>query len=140
MNLNKEQSAYLASLVQHEAITQDEFNDITYKPEINAFHSEYLSSRFIDKINWGWSSWQAAKAQAVPAKLVLELEKDRFKEYEFKALLRQSLRASKITKSKLNWVHVMSMLGTGSTVAHRICEALGVNPDGTEFKTQEPVK
>lgn len=83
-------------------------------------------------------AWQAAKAQAVPAKLVLELEKGRFKEYEFKALLRQSLRASKVTRSKLNWVHVMSMLGTGSTVAHRICEALGVNPDGTEFKAQEP--
>lgn len=81
---------------------------------------------------------QAVKAQAVPAKLVLELEKGRFKEYEYKALLRQSLRASKVTRSKLNWVHVMSMLGTGSTVAHRICEALGVNPDGTEFKTQEP--
>lgn len=79
-----------------------------------------------------------AKAQAVPAKLVLELGKGRFKEYEFKALLRQSLRASKVTRSKLNWVHVMSMLGTGSTVAHRICEALGVNPDGTEFKAQEP--
>ena len=81
---------------------------------------------------------QEAKAQAVHAKLVLELEKGRFKEYEFKALLRQSLRASKVTRSKLNWVHVMSMLGTGSTVAHRICEALGVNPDGTEFKAQEP--
>ena len=83
----------------------------------------------------GFDSW---KAQAVPAKLVLELEKGRFKEYEFKALLRQSLRASKVTRSKLNWVHVMSMLGTGSTVAHRICETLGVNPDGTEFKAQEP--
>lgn len=83
----------------------------------------------------GFDSW---KAQAVPAKLVLKLEKGRFKEYEFKALLRQSLRASKVTRSKLNWVHVMSMLGTGSTVAHRICETLGVNPDGTEFKAQEP--
>lgn len=85
-----------------------------------------------------YESQKAAKAQAVPAKLVLELEKGRFKEYEFKALLRQSLRASKVTRSKLNWVHVMGMLGTGSTVAHRICEALGVNPDGTEFKAQEP--
>lgn len=97
-----------------------------------------------EALNTGWVMWlrakRDAKAQAVPAKLVLELEKDRFKEYEFKAILRQSLRASKITKSKLNWVHVMSMLGTGSTVAHRICEALGVNPDGTEFKTQEPAK
>lgn len=92
-------------------------------------------------LNTGWVMWlrakRDAKAQAVPAKLVLELEKGRFKEYEFKALLRQSLRASKVTRSKLNWVHVMSMLGTGSTVAHRICEALGVNPDGTEFKAQE---
>ena len=89
-------------------------------------------------MSYAWSAWQAAKAQAVPAKLVLELEKDSFKEYEYKALLRQSLRVSKVTRSKLNWVHVMSMLGAGSTVAHRICEALGVNPDGTEFKAQEP--
>lgn len=108
---------------------------------------QYVATDFemtnqVDEFNEHWDTfragWQAAKAQAVPAKLVLELEKGRFKEYEFKALLRQSLRASKVTRPKLNWVHVMSMLGTGSTVAHRICEALGVNPDGTEFKAQEP--
>ena len=104
------------------------------------YENPYENSDTALAFNLFKKGWQAAKAQAAPAKLVLELEKDRFKEYEFKALLRQSLRASKITKSKLNWVHVMSMLGTGSTVAHRICEALGVNPDGTEFKTQEPVK
>ncbi|BCT88940.1 hypothetical protein [Acinetobacter variabilis] len=103
------------------------------------FGTRYLegSPRHENWLLWV-EAWQAAKAQAVPVKLVLELEKGRFKEYEYKALLRQSLRASKVTRSKLNWVHVMSMLGTGSTVAHRICEALGVNPDGTEFKTQEP--
>ncbi len=98
---------------------------------------EKKCGKLITALLFSWSAWKEAKAQAVPAKLVLELEKGRFKEYEFKALLRQSLRASKVTRSKLNWVHVISMLGTGSTVAHRICEALGVNPDGTEFKAQE---
>ena len=128
--------------------------------EREAFEKEMLDSRYvagnisvfwdkktqdydiaITELRMAWHAWQAAKAQAVPAKLVLELEKGRFKEYEFKALLRQSLRASKIRKLTLNWVHVMGMLGTGSTVAHRICEALGINPDGTKFElieAQEP--
>lgn len=103
------------------------------------FDREFEDPEFYESVDTHrlWKLWQE-KAQAVPAKLVLELEKGRFKKYEFKALLHQSLRASKVTKSKLNWVHVMGMLGTGSTVAHRICEALGVNPDGTEFKAQEP--
>ena len=34
------------------------------KPEINAFHSNYLSSRFMDNINFGWSAWQAAKVES----------------------------------------------------------------------------
>lgn len=119
-------------------LTQDESNNLVFNGITGCFESKYLADWFVNQINFGWKLWQAAKAQAMPAKLILELEKGRFKEYEFKALLRQSLRASKVTRSKLNWVHVMSMLGTGSTVAHRICETLGVNPDGTEFKAQEP--
>lgn len=66
MDIQKESNAYLATLVQQEAITQDEFKDIAYKPEINAFHSKYLSSHFVDNINWGWNAWQAAKASAMP--------------------------------------------------------------------------
>lgn len=62
MDLQKERDLYLAELLEREAITQDEFRDLVFKPEINAFDSNYLSSRFIDKINFGWSVWQAAQA------------------------------------------------------------------------------
>jgi len=62
MVIQKEKDLYLAELLEQEAITQDEFKDLVFKPEINAFHSNYLSSRFMDNINFGWSAWQAAKA------------------------------------------------------------------------------
>jgi|GEM_PF-3855589 len=65
MGIQEERDLYLAELLEREVITQDEFRDLVFKPEINAFDSNYLSSRFIDKINFGWSAWQA-KAQAVP--------------------------------------------------------------------------
>ena len=66
MEIQKQKSLYLAKLLEQEVIKQDEFEDLVFKPEINAFHSNYLSSRFMDNINFGWSAWQAAKAQAVP--------------------------------------------------------------------------
>ena len=66
MDIQKQKNLYLAKLLEHEVIKQDEFDDLVFKPEINAFHSNYLSSRFMDNINFGWSAWQAAKAQAVP--------------------------------------------------------------------------
>ncbi len=56
---NKEKDLYLAKLLEENAIKQDEFEDIEYKPEINAFCSKYLSAIFIDNINFGWSVWQA---------------------------------------------------------------------------------
>ena len=62
MDIQKEKDLYLAELLEREVITQDEFRDLVFKPEINAFDSNYLSSRFIDKINFGLSAWQAAKA------------------------------------------------------------------------------
>ncbi len=67
----KEKDAYLSELLAREAISQDEFDDIIFRPSVNAFDSNYLSARFIDNINWGWNSWQAAKAQAVPEGFVL---------------------------------------------------------------------
>ena len=70
MDIQKEREAYLGELLEREVITQDEFRDLVFKPEVNAFDSNYLSSRFIDKINFGWSVWQA-KAQAVPEGYVL---------------------------------------------------------------------
>ena len=66
MEIQKQKNLYLAKLLEQEVIKQDEFEDLVFKPEINVFHSNYLSSRFMDNINFGWSAWQAAKAQAVP--------------------------------------------------------------------------
>ena len=71
MEIQKQKNLYLAKLLEQEVIKQDEFEDLVFKPEINAFHSNYLSSRFMDNINFGWSAWQAAKAQAVPEGFVL---------------------------------------------------------------------
>ena len=64
MEIQKQKNLYIAKLLEQEVIKQDEFEDLVFKPEINAFHSNYLSSRFMDNINFGWSAWQAAKTQA----------------------------------------------------------------------------
>ena len=66
MDFQKEKNLYLAELLEREVIKKDEFDDIVFKTEINAFHSCYLSARFMDNINFGWSAWQAAKSKAVP--------------------------------------------------------------------------
>ena len=71
MEIQKQKNLYLAKLLEQEVIKQDEFEDLVFKLEINAFHSNYLSSRFMDNINFGWSAWQAATAQAVPDGFVL---------------------------------------------------------------------
>ena len=71
MEIQKQKNLYLAKLLEQEVIKQDEFEDLVFKPEINAFHSNYLSSRFMDNINFGWSAWQAATAKAVPEGFVL---------------------------------------------------------------------
>ena len=71
MEIQKQKNLYLAKLLEQEVIKQDEFEDLVFKPEINAFHSNYLSSRFMDNINFGWSAWQAATAQVVPEGFVL---------------------------------------------------------------------
>ena len=72
MGIKKQKNLYLAKLLEQEVIKQDEFEDLVFKPEINAFHSNYLSSRFMDNINFGWSAWQAATAQAVPKWISVE--------------------------------------------------------------------
>lgn len=58
MEILKEKDLYLTKLLEKNAIKQDEFEDIEYKPEINAFDSKYLKQSFVDKINFGWSVWQ----------------------------------------------------------------------------------
>ena len=64
MEIQKQKNLYLSKLLEQEVIKQDEFEDLVFKPEINAFHSNYLSSRFMDNINFGWSAWQAAKVES----------------------------------------------------------------------------
>jgi len=71
MEIQKQKNLYLSKLLEQEVIKQDEFEDLVFKPEINAFHSNYLSSRFMDNINFGWSAWQAAKSQVVPEGFIL---------------------------------------------------------------------
>lgn len=72
MDIQKEKELYLAELLERGALKQDEIDDLDFKTEISAFHSSYLSARFIDNINFGWSAWQAAKAQAVPKWISVE--------------------------------------------------------------------
>jgi hypothetical protein len=80
MDIQKEKELYLAELLERGALKQDEIDDLDFKTEISAFHSSYLSARFIDNINFGWSAWQAANAQAVPEGFVLIKASDRDRE------------------------------------------------------------
>ena len=50
-----------------------------------------------------------------------------------------SLRSAKKRKSDLNWHHASHQTCVGSTHGRKICEYLGVDPDGKDFvRTQEP--
>lgn len=50
-----------------------------------------------------------------------------------------SLRSAKKRKSDLNWSHASHQTCVGSTHGRKICECLGVDPDGKDFvRTQEP--
>ena len=50
-----------------------------------------------------------------------------------------SLRSAKKRKSDLNWSHASHQTCVGSTHGRKICEYLGVDPDGKDFvRTQEP--
>ncbi|MCF0263349.1 hypothetical protein KW868_02520 [Acinetobacter guillouiae] len=109
---------------------------------------EYLDPSFEDdateifhRVNTGWAMWKKAikftEKQATPEGFVLELEKGRFVQYELIDLLTRSLNSSKVLKTNTNWVHVVRMLNVGSTVAHRICEKLGVDPESTKFEAKE---
>lgn len=66
MDIQKEKHNYLAMLVAEDAITQEQCSNLSLYNGGNYFHSDFLASSKVDCINWGWSAWQAAKAQAVP--------------------------------------------------------------------------
>ena len=81
-----------------------------------------------------WHVWQAAKAQAVPA----EKNWDEI-HLNPKERLYWSLRSAKKRKSDLNWYHASHQTCVGSTHGRKICEYLGVDPDGKDFfRKQEP--
>ena len=85
----------------------------------------------------GWHMWLEAKAQAVPdsptEKTWDEIHLDP------KERLYWSLRSAKKRKSDLNWSHASHQTCVGSTHGRKICEYLGVDPDGKDFvRTQEP--
>ena len=71
MDINKENTKYLASLLSNCGATQDEINDLSFDDEVGFFESNQLADWFVNQINFGWRVWQAAKAQAVPEGFVL---------------------------------------------------------------------
>ena len=76
MDINKENTKYLASLLSNCGATQDEINDLSFDDEVGFFESNRLADWFVSQINFGWRVWQAATAQAVPEGFVLVNKKD----------------------------------------------------------------
>ena len=66
MDIQKENTKYLASLLANCGATQDEINDLSFDDEVGFFESNRLADWFVSQINFGWRVWQVAKAQAVP--------------------------------------------------------------------------
>ena len=62
MDINKENTKYLASLLANCGATQDEINDLSFDDEVGFFESNRLADWFVSQINFGWRVWQAAKA------------------------------------------------------------------------------
>lgn len=130
---NKERETF-EKLPEINAILQG--SEFGFNESINQYyHPNHTEHRLNYAFLMGaWSGWQA---KTTPEGFVLELEKGRFVQYELIDLLTRSLNSSKVLKTNTNWVHVVRMLNVGSTVAHRICEKLGVDPESTKFEAQE---
>lgn len=110
---------------------RDDFEDVVFSEILNEYESNYIVT---DDLNKAWSAWQAAKAQAVPA----EKNWDEI-HLNPKERLYWSLRSAKKRKSDLNWYHASHQTCVGSTHGRKICEYLGVDPDGKDFvRKQEP--
>ncbi|WP_281199305.1 MULTISPECIES: hypothetical protein [Acinetobacter] len=109
------------------------FSPIIKQPYPRLENGDY---KYIE-IDQGWKLWQTAAAQAVPdsptEKTWDEIHLDP------KERLYWSLRSAKKRKSDLNWSHASHQTCVGSTHGRKICEYLGVDPDGKDFvRTQEP--
>ena len=62
MEIQKENTKYLASLLANCGATQDEINDLSFDDEVGFFELNRLADWFVSQINFGWRVWQAAKA------------------------------------------------------------------------------
>ena len=64
MDMEKDKDRFLLQLADD--LSFEELQDLCYSNDANQFYSARLADWFVDKINYGWRLWQAAKAQAVP--------------------------------------------------------------------------
>ena len=62
MDIGKENTKYLASLLANCGATQDVINDLSFNDEVGFFESNRLADWFVSQINFGWRVWQAVKA------------------------------------------------------------------------------
>lgn len=63
MDMEKDKDRFLLQLADD--LSFEELQDLCYSKDANQFYSARLADWFVDKINYGWRLWQAAKAQAV---------------------------------------------------------------------------
>ena len=138
MDIHKEKIAHekhlLSQGVDFKYLPNIQYNELENVYELIEWDEEY--SEALNEINSSWCTWQAAQAQAVPdsptEKTWDEIHLDP------KERLYWSLRSAKKRKSDLNWSHASRQTCVGSTHGRKICEYLGVDPDGKDFvRTQE---
>lgn len=70
MDMEKDKDRFLLQLADD--LSFEELQDLCYSKDANQFYSARLADWFVDKINYGWRLWQAAKAQAVPEWISVE--------------------------------------------------------------------
>lgn len=60
MDMEKDKDRFLLQLADD--LSFEELQDLCYSKDANQFYSARLADWFVDKINYGWRLWQAAKA------------------------------------------------------------------------------
>ncbi len=133
MEIQKEQEAFERFKAKQTGMDYE-----TLKKDLDDCEKRFPNNRYAGwNFKSDWEVWQAATAQAVPdsptEKTWDEIHLDP------KERLYWSLRSAKKRKSDLNWSHASHQTCVGSTHGRKICEYLGVDPDGKDFvRTQEP--